>query len=161
LDTFARHAKTGELLPADLIQKINDMDNFDAGYMGLRQTYLGLLDMKWHANDPATIKDMESLEDELIAESWLFPRAAGPMSANFGHIFPGGYSSGYYSYKWAEVLDADIFETSRQKASITARQPTVSHPQSIPKAARAIRWKSIRKQKVVCRIRMRFSVAKD
>jgi peptidyl-dipeptidase Dcp len=147
LDTFARHAKTGELLPADLIQKINDMDNFDAGYMGLRQTYLGLLDMKWHANDPATIKDMESLEDELIAESWLFPRAAGPMSANFGHIFPGGYSSGYYSYKWAEVLDADIFEdfetkglyhreTADRVASTIYSQGGTRHPMEIYKEAK-------------------------
>lgn len=115
LDTFARHHVTGAPLPADMIQKIRDADNFDAGYMGLRQTFLGLLDMKWHAGDPAKIKSAESLEDALIAESWLFPRAAGPMSTNFGHIFAGGYSAGYYSYKWAEVLEADIFEDFTKK----------------------------------------------
>jgi peptidyl-dipeptidase Dcp len=110
LDTFAHHYKTGEVLPAELVKKINDMENFDAGYFGLRQTYLGLLDMKWHATDPKNIESVEKLEDALIAESWLFPRTAGPMSCSFGHIFAGGYAAGYYSYKWAEVLDADIFE---------------------------------------------------
>lgn len=115
LDTFARHHKTGELLPEDLIKKIDDMENFDAGYMGLRQTFLGKLDMAWHGGDPSSIKSVEELEDKLIAETWLFPRAAGPMSTSFGHIFSGGYSAGYYSYKWAEVLEADMFEEFEQK----------------------------------------------
>jgi peptidyl-dipeptidase Dcp len=110
LDTFAHHYKTGELLPADLIEKIQQMDNFDVGYVALRQTFLGLLDMKWHTTDPAAINSIEDFEDKLIAESWLFPRMAGPMSTSFGHIFAGGYSAGYYSYKWAEVLEADVFE---------------------------------------------------
>jgi len=115
LDTFARHYKNGDLLPEDLIKKANDMDNFDAGYVGLRQTFLGKLDMAWHAGDPNTIKSVEELEDKLIAETWLFPRSAGPMSTSFGHIFSGGYSAGYYSYKWAEVLEADMFEEFEQK----------------------------------------------
>jgi peptidyl-dipeptidase Dcp len=115
LDTFARHHKTGDLLPEELIKKINDMENFDAGYVGLRQTFLGKLDMAWHGGDPKTIKSVEELEDKLIAETWLFPRAAGPMSTSFGHIFSGGYSAGYYSYKWAEVLEADMFEEFEQK----------------------------------------------
>ncbi len=115
LDTFARHHKTGELLAEDLIKKIDDMENFDAGYVGLRQTFLGKLDMAWHGGDPSTIKSVEALEDKLIAETWLFPRAAGPMSTSFGHIFSGGYSAGYYSYKWAEVLEADMFEEFEQK----------------------------------------------
>lgn len=115
LDTFARHHKTGELLAEDLIKKIDDMENFDAGYVGLRQTFLGKLDMAWHGGDPSSIKSVEALEDKLIAETWLFPRAAGPMSTSFGHIFSGGYSAGYYSYKWAEVLEADMFEEFEQK----------------------------------------------
>lgn len=115
LDTFARHYQNGDLLPEDLIKKANDMDNFDAGYVGLRQTFLGKLDMAWHAGDPTTIKSVEDLEDKLIAETWLFPRSAGPMSTSFGHIFSGGYSAGYYSYKWAEVLEADMFEEFEQK----------------------------------------------
>ncbi|HRI75724.1 MAG: M3 family metallopeptidase [Alphaproteobacteria bacterium] len=115
LDTFARHYKNGDLLAEDLIKKVNDMENFDAGYVGLRQTFLGKLDMAWHGGDPKNIKGVEELEDKLIAETWLFPRAAGPMSTSFGHIFSGGYSAGYYSYKWAEVLEADMFEEFEQK----------------------------------------------
>jgi len=71
--------------------------------------------MAWHAGDPTAIKSVEDLEDKLIAETWLFPRSAGPMSTSFGHIFSGGYSAGYYSYKWAEVLEADMFEEFEQK----------------------------------------------
>lgn len=115
LDTFARHHKTGELLAEDLIKKIDAMENFDAGYVGLRQTFLGKLDMAWHGGDPSKIKSVEDLEDKLIAETWLFPRSAGPMSTSFGHIFSGGYSAGYYSYKWAEVLEADMFEEFEKK----------------------------------------------
>ncbi|MCE9507628.1 MAG: M3 family metallopeptidase [Alphaproteobacteria bacterium] len=115
LDTFAVHYKTGQKLSPELIQKINDMDNFGAGYLGLRQTFMALLDMKWHATDPSKIKSVEELEDGVIAEIWLFPREAGTTSTSFGHIFAGGYAAGYYSYKWAEVLDADVFEEFRSK----------------------------------------------
>lgn len=109
LDTFAVHHETGEKLPADMIKKLIEMENFGAGYFGLRQTFLGLLDMAYHAVDPSTLKSIEEIEDKVVAEAALFPRVAGPMSASFSHIFSGGYSSGYYSYKWAEVLDADVF----------------------------------------------------
>ena len=109
LDTFAAHYKTGEKLPADLIKKINDMENFDAAYAGLRQTFFGLLDMKWHTTDPATIKSVEELEDSVGAKANLFKRVSGPMSVDFGHLFAGGYAAGYYGYKWAERLEADIF----------------------------------------------------
>ena len=109
LDTFAAHYKTGQKIPAELVKKINDMGNFDAAYQGLRQTFFGQLDMKWYTTDPASIKSVTALEDGVIAKTWLFPRVAGPMSTSFGHIFSGGYAAGYYSYKWAEVLDADIF----------------------------------------------------
>ena len=110
LDTFAVHYKTGQKLSPELIQKINDMDNFGAGYSGLRQTFQALLDMKWHTTDPSKIKSVEELEDSVIAASWLFPRESGTMSTSFGHLFAGGYAAGYYGYKWAEVLDADVFE---------------------------------------------------
>ena len=115
LDTFAVHYKTGQKLSPEIVQKIKDMDNFGVGYAGLRQTYQALLDMKWHMTDPATIKSVEELEDGVIAESWLFPRAAGPLSTSFSHLFSGGYSAGYYSYKWAEVLEADVFEVFQKK----------------------------------------------
>lgn len=115
LDTFAKHAATGETIPDALIQRLNDMENFDAGYFGLRQTLLAKIDMAWHSSDPKTLKSVEEVEDALVALYWLFPRAAGPTSTSFSHIFAGGYDAGYVSYKWAEVLEADIFEAFEQK----------------------------------------------
>ncbi len=109
LDTFAVHYKTGKPLSTDLIQKINDMENFDVAYQGLRQTFFGLLDMKWHTTNPATVKTVEELEDGVVAKASLFPRLSAPMSVNFGHIFSGGYAAGYYGYKWSEALEADMF----------------------------------------------------
>lgn len=115
LDTFARHYKTGEALPAEMIEKMTEMENFGAGFFGLRQCFLGMLDMAWHTTDPAKIKSVEDLEDGVVAKATLFKRVAGPMSCSFGHIFSGGYSAGYYSYKWAEVLDADVFAAFEKK----------------------------------------------
>lgn len=115
LDLFAKHYKTGEAIPAELVQKIVDAKNFFVGWMGLRQSNLGLLDMAWHSTDPGTIKDVPSFEDMVTKDTTLFPRLAGPTSASFGHIFGGGYSAGYYSYKWAEVLDADVFALFEEK----------------------------------------------
>ncbi len=115
LDLFARHYKTGETIPAELIQKVNDAKNFFVGWMGLRQSNLGLLDMAWHSTDPSKIKDVAEFEDEVTKDTTLFPRMAGPASTSFTHIFGGGYSAGYYSYKWAEVLDADTFELFMEK----------------------------------------------
>ena len=110
LDLFAEHYKTGEKIPADLIEKINHAKNFMVGFGGLRQVGFGLMDMRWHTANPAEIKDVAEFEDEATKDSRLFPRLAGPMSTSFSHIFAGGYAAGYYSYKWAEVLDADTFE---------------------------------------------------
>ena len=110
LDSFARHYKTGEPLSDELIKKIKDMENFDAGYAGLRQIFLSALDMAWHTADPATIKSVEDFEDAIVKKYSLFDRVAGPMSTVFGHIFSGGYAAGYYGYKWAEVLDAQVFD---------------------------------------------------
>jgi peptidyl-dipeptidase Dcp len=110
LDLLAEHYETGEKIPAALIEKLRAAKNFMSGWGGLRQTSLGLLDMRWHTADPQAIKDVESFEDEATADTRLFPRLGGPTSTAFNHIFAGGYSSGYYSYKWAEVLDADTFE---------------------------------------------------
>jgi peptidyl-dipeptidase Dcp len=110
LDLFAEHYKTGEKIPAELVDKLNAAKNFMVGWGGLRQTGFGLLDMAWHTADPDTITDVPSFEDEATKEASLFPRLSGPFSTSFAHIFAGGYSAGYYSYKWAEVLDADTFE---------------------------------------------------
>lgn len=115
LDTFALHADTKQPLPQALFQKLKDMQNFGSGSNGLRQTMLGLLDMKWHTTDPAKIKSVEDLEDSVFAVASLLPRESGTFSGAFGHLFSGGYDAGYYSYKWAEVLDADVFERFASK----------------------------------------------
>lgn len=110
LDMISGHYETGEKIPQDLITRLNQAKNFMGGWAGLRQVSFGLLDMAWHTADPATIGDPADFEDEALKDVALFPRFAGPMSTSFNHIFAGGYSAGYYSYKWAEVLDADAFE---------------------------------------------------
>ncbi len=115
LDTFAEHYETGEKIPAELVEKLRKAKNFMVGWSGLRQIGLGTLDMAWHTTDPSKIKDVAEFEDEATKDTSLFPRLAGPTSTAFGHIFAGGYSSGYYSYKWAEVLDADTFELFLEK----------------------------------------------
>jgi peptidyl-dipeptidase Dcp len=110
LDMFASHYETGAKIPETLITKLRAAKNFMGGWGGLRQASLGILDMSWHMADPANISDVASFEDMVLRDISLFPRYAGPSSASFSHIFAGGYSAGYYSYKWAEVLDADTFE---------------------------------------------------
>lgn len=110
LDLFAAHYETGETIPEALIEKLRAAKNFMSGWSGLRQVSLGLLDMRWHTADPASITDVAAFEDDATQDTALFPRLAGPVSTSFAHIFAGGYASGYYSYKWAEVLDADTFE---------------------------------------------------
>ena len=116
LDNFAEHYETGEKIPAELIEKLRKAKNFMTGWTGLRQIGLGTLDMLWHTHpDPEKIDDVAEFEDEALKDTTLFPRYAGPISTSFGHIFAGGYSSGYYSYKWAEVLDADTFELFLEK----------------------------------------------
>jgi peptidyl-dipeptidase Dcp len=114
LDLFAAHYKTGEKIPEDLIRKVNDAKNFMGGWAGLRQVNFGLMDMAWHTADPANITDVAAFEDAATKDTTLFPRLAGPSSVSFSHIFAGGYAAGYYSYKWAEVLDADTFEAFEQ-----------------------------------------------
>jgi peptidyl-dipeptidase Dcp len=120
-DPFATHFETGEKIPLDILERIQEMQNFDAGYVGLRQTYFGLLDLKWHTTDPATIVSVDALEDEVAAEASLLPRVHGAMSTSFTHIFSGGYSAGYYGYKWADVMAADVFARSQEKGMIYDR----------------------------------------
>jgi len=117
LDLFAKHYKTGEIIPIELVQKIKDSANFLEGMATMRQLSFGLLDMGWHAGEsPETIKNVKDFELKAFAETQLYPDVAeNCMSTSFSHIFQGGYSSGYYSYKWAEVLDADAFEAFKEK----------------------------------------------
>lgn len=112
LDLFAKHYETGEAIPQDFIEKIKASANFQSGMQALRQVGFGLLDMKWHSIEKfdASI-DVSDFEKAATEKTDLFPKVDGAnFSAAFAHIFQGGYSSGYYSYKWAEVLDADAFE---------------------------------------------------
>ena len=110
LDLFAQHYETGETIPEELIKKLVDAKNFMIGMFGLRQVSLGLIDMAWHNGIPENADDVIAVEDEATKDCRLFDRFGGPTSSSFSHIFAGGYSAGYYSYKWAEVLDADAFE---------------------------------------------------
>lgn len=116
LDLFAKHYETGEKIPEDLIDKIKKAANFQQGYQTLRQLSFGLLDMAYHSQDPAMISDIPAFEREVMEPTDLLPKVPETvMSTSFAHIFQGGYSSGYYSYKWAEVLDADAFELFQEK----------------------------------------------
>ncbi len=111
LELFATHYQTGEVIPMDLIQKIKESATFHEGMQTLRQISFGILDMSWHAQDPSHISHVKSHEKEAFKNTALYPDVEkNCMSTAFAHIFQGGYSSGYYSYKWAEVLDADAFE---------------------------------------------------
>lgn len=110
LKTFAKHYKTGEVLPDEKIQKISDSKNFMEGYQTLRQLGFGLLDMAYHSNADK-VGDIKTFEVEETKATNLYPsHPETAMSTSFSHIFQGGYSAGYYSYKWAEVLDADAFQ---------------------------------------------------
>lgn len=116
LKLFAKHYETGEVIPMDLIEKIKASANFHEGMQTLRQLSFGLLDMAWHAVDPSEIEDVKSHELKAFEETRLYPDVSeNCMSTAFAHIFQGGYSSGYYSYKWAEVLDADAFEYFKEE----------------------------------------------
>jgi len=116
LELFAIHYETGDLIPMELIQKIKDSATFLEGMQTLRQLSFGMLDMSWHGADPTHIKDIKEFEKEVFLDTNLYPDVAeNCMSTSFSHIFQGGYSAGYYSYKWAEVLDADAFDYFKQE----------------------------------------------
>ena len=110
LELFAKHYETGEVIPMELVQKIKESATFQEGMATMRQLSFGLLDMSWHGTDPTNITDVKAHETKAFAGTNLYPDTPETcMSTAFAHIFQGGYSSGYYSYKWAEVLDADAF----------------------------------------------------
>lgn len=116
LKLFATHYETGAVIPMELIEKIKASSTFHEGMQTLRQISFGLLDMSWHGVDPSEIKDVKAYEVASFGDTNLYPDVAkNCMSTAFAHIFQGGYSSGYYSYKWAEVLDADAFEYFKEE----------------------------------------------
>ena len=111
LALFAHHYQTGDMIPMEYIEKIKESASFQEGMATVRQLSFGLLDMGWHSQDPGSITDLKAFETEQFSTTQLYPDVKeNAMSTAFSHIFQGGYSSGYYSYKWAEVLDADAFE---------------------------------------------------
>jgi len=116
LELFAKHYKTGEIIPMKYVEKIKESASFHEGMQTLRQLSFGILDMKWHSENPSEITSIKDFENEAFLDTKLYPEVAeNCMSTAFSHIFQGGYSAGYYSYKWAEVLDADAFEYFLEK----------------------------------------------
>jgi peptidyl-dipeptidase Dcp len=116
LALFANHYQTGEIIPQEYVEKIKESASFQEGMATLRQISFGLLDMAFHSNNPNGITDVKAFEKAVFENTTLFPDVAeNCMSVSFSHIFQGGYSSGYYSYKWAEVLDADAFAYFQEK----------------------------------------------
>ncbi len=115
LDKFAVHYQTGESIPAELIAKIKAAENFNVAYMCMRQLSFGYLDMAWHTLEAPFEGDPIAFEKQAMASTDILPvQANTAMSTTFSHIFSGGYSAGYYSYKWAEVLDADAYAAFKE-----------------------------------------------
>lgn len=111
LQLFAKHYETNEPIPMEFITRIKESSNFLEGIQTLRQLSFGKLDMQWHGKKPISNCDVKEFEKEAFKQTQQYPDVeTNCMSTSFSHIFQGGYSSGYYSYKWAEVLDADAFE---------------------------------------------------
>ncbi len=109
LDGFARHYKTGEAIPQELVDRLVASSRYGAAYQCMRQLGFGYLDMGWHTAK-APVADPVAFERAATESVRIFPDVDGTMtSTTFSHIFSGGYAAGYYSYKWAEVLDADAF----------------------------------------------------
>lgn len=127
LKLFAHHYKTGELIPMDLMNRLKNSQKFLVGFHNIRQLNFALLDMAWFM-DPPPVKGgtLDSFEDRVTGATQLLPKVAGSnISSSFAHIFGGGYASGYYSYKWAEALDADAFELFKEKG--------IFHPETAEK----------------------------
>ena len=148
LALFAKHYESGASLPMEYVEKIKESVAFLEGLATVRQLSFGLLDMAWHGQDPSGIQKVKDFELAAFADTTIYPDVAdNAMSPSFSHIFNGGYSSGYYSYKWAEVLDADAFEYFKEegifntevakkfKDNILSKGGTV-HPMELYKAFR-------------------------
>ncbi|MBR4978275.1 MAG: M3 family metallopeptidase [Bacteroidales bacterium] len=116
LNSFAKHYQTGEPIPAELIEKIVAAKNYLAGYAQVRQLHYGWLDMSWHTLTELPAMSTIEFETKALAPYAIMPAVEGAaFSGSFSHIFSGGYSAGYYSYKWAEVLEADAFSLFKEQ----------------------------------------------
>ena len=151
LDLFARHYETGESIPSEYVDRLKQSAIYHEAYATVRQISFGLLDMNWHNisfDEAGTIEDVKAVEKAAFGPTDLFPEVPNTnMSVQFGHIFGGGYAAGYYSYKWAEVLDADAFSVFKKngvfdKATATAFKENVlsqggtKHPMELYKQFR-------------------------
>lgn len=118
LQRFAKHYETGEAIPTELVNKIKESSTFMQGLSTMRQLSLGMIDMAWHTADPQgkTVNDIESKAD--VTAQYYPPAQHSSVSNAFSHVFSGGYSAGYYSYKWAEVLDADAYEYFKENGLV-------------------------------------------
>ncbi len=125
LELFATHYETGELIPMEYVQKIKESATFHEGMQTLRQLSFGMLDMAWHSSGPSPITNVKAFEEAAFEKTKLYPSTPETcMSTSFSHIFQGGYSAGYYSYKWAEVLDADAFDYFKQEGIFNKKLAT-------------------------------------
>lgn len=116
LNSFAKHYQTGEPIPAELIEKVVAAKNYLAGYGQVRQLHFGYLDMAWHSLTELPSQGTIEFEQNTLAPYSIMPSVDGSaFSTSFSHIFSGGYAAGYYSYKWAEVLEADAFSLFKEK----------------------------------------------
>ena len=121
LDTWAVHYETGEKIPQEYINKIREAANFQSGYQSDRQLSFGMVDMAWHSITAPLTESVQAFENRAMASTESFPTVdSNCLSTAFGHIFSGGYAAGYYSYKWAEVLDADAFSVFKEKGIFDA-----------------------------------------
>ena len=125
LEIFAKHYETGEVIPMELVNKIKESSTFMEGLATLRQLSFGFLDLSWHAHNPDSIENVKAHEKEAFKDTSLYPETEETcLSTSFSHIFQGGYSAGYYSYKWAEVLDADAFEFFKENGIFNSQIAT-------------------------------------
>lgn len=116
LQGFAKHCETGEVMPAELIKKIVDTQNFLSAYYQVRQLHFGMLDMAWHGITAVPEKSTLEFEKEALKPALVIPYPEGTsISTSITHLFSGGYAAGYYSYKWSEVLEADAFALFKEK----------------------------------------------
>ena len=121
LNTFAKHYQTGENIPKEWIQRLIDASNFNVAYACLRQLSFGLLDMAWYTRTEPFEGDVRSYEKKAWEKAQVLPGVEETcMTVQFSHIMAGGYAAGYYSYKWAEVLDADAFSLFQEKGIFNA-----------------------------------------
>ncbi len=134
LQTFAKHYKTGEPLPSHFIEKIKKAEQFQQGLQTLRQLSFGYLDLSWHNAKANQIKEVKTHEKEILKDfEWAADIEENCMSTAFSHIFQGGYAAGYYSYKWAEVLDADAFELFLEKGIFDPETAQAFHDEILSK----------------------------